>query len=426
MGCSQHTSNMKGILLFSLCLLGTALSKQLIKPRGVEIKPRESSEEYEYASLEYDFSSEEYDSSEYDSEEYYEESEEYYEESEESARDGPIDVGTLSQGGDMRKASARQYAPLECGSQDTLHYGEYAVIETPNYGKKGRKGRYPNNFECKWDIEIPASSELLMWCEFFQVRRGDYLYIFDQGYYGYAKDGFSFPTMTSPDETATLSLSFKSNRRRNGKGFRCFIESEPQGFSNSTTTTTQAPVTTTVDNGGNTEQCTCGIPNRSNRIVGGQETEVNEYPWQVGLVSSSGTRPWCGGTLISDRHVMTAAHCTAGSSASSIKVLLGEHYTNDGQYNRVALSAITDHPGYNSNNMDCAADSGKDSCQGDSGGPLVAFEEGRYALVGVVSFGYGCAFDGYPGVYARVTAQKDWILANTQGTQDSNCAAAGK
>merc|ERR1712227_904194 len=105
--CSQHTSNMKGILLFSLCLLGTALSKQLIKPRGVEIKPRESSE-YEYASLEYDFSSEEYDSSEYDSEEYYDESEEYYEESEESARDGPIDVGTLSQGG---KASARQYAP---------------------------------------------------------------------------------------------------------------------------------------------------------------------------------------------------------------------------------------------------------------------------------------------------------------------------
>ena len=37
---------------------------------------------------------------------------------------------------------------------------------------------------------------------------------------------------------------------------------------------------------------------------------------------------------------------------NSIILFLGEHYTNDGQYNRVSLSAITDHPGYNSNNMD--------------------------------------------------------------------------
>ena len=49
----------------------------------------------------------------------------------------------------------------------------------------------------------------------------------------------------------------------------------------------------------------------------------------------------------------------------------------------------------------CAADDGKDSCQGDSGGPLVALENNRYALIGVVSYGYGCA-SRYPGVYTRV------------------------
>ena len=62
--------------------------------------------------------------------------------------------------------------------------------------------------------------------------------------------------------------------------------------------------------------------------------------------------------------------------------------------------------------MICAADAGKDSCQGDSGGPMVVEENGKYAVVGVVSWGYGCAEPGFPGVYSQTSYFVSWIRDN--------------
>lgn len=78
---------------------------------------------------------------------------------------------------------------------------------------------------------------------------------------------------------------------------------------------------------------------------------------------------------------------------------------------------------FSSDDMFCAGlpEGGVDTCQGDSGGPIISptvaspskTTPADWRLVGITSWGYGCAEPGYPGVYARlgVAALGDWVRA---------------
>lgn len=117
------------------------------------------------------------------------------------------------------------------------------------------------------------------------------------------------------------------------------------------------------------------------------------------------------------------------TSTSAIKLPADLKYTNLLVNADAACSA--DYPdAFDPISMMCASYPSTDSCQGDSGGPLVAREQTgtttvvvkgkkrkgkkrrkhqqevavyQNTQVGVVSWGVGCALDGYPGVYARLS-----------------------
>ncbi|KAJ8687239.1 hypothetical protein QAD02_023033 [Eretmocerus hayati] len=269
------------------------------------------------------------------------------------------------------------------------------------------------------------------------------------------------------------------------------------------TTTRRTPIesmtsTTNIPNvASKCPTCYCGIANKMTRIVGGHETEVNEYPW-VALLMYKG-RFYCGASVINSKYVLTAAHCVERFQKTYISVRILEHdrnspnetftqdfkakeilkhqgYSTANYDNDIALIKIdgeivfdnkikpvclaeksktfsgemgivtgwgaieeggpvsttlrevavpilsnvecraTRYPARKiTDNMICAGykEGQKDSCQGDSGGPLHVMSDGSHRIVGVVSWGEGCAQPGFPGVYSRVNRFITWIARNT-------------
>uniref|UniRef100_A0A8D2NBW9 Acrosin n=1 Tax=Zonotrichia albicollis TaxID=44394 RepID=A0A8D2NBW9_ZONAL len=239
------------------------------------------------------------------------------------------------------------------------------------------------------------------------------------------------------------------------------------------------------------------------RVVGGKNAEVGAWPWLVSIQdpSVSGTGHLCGGSLISTRWVLTAAHCFGypHNISSAMRLLIGvtqltepgpeaqvrlikrllihNEYDPADQSNDIALLEMSEPVQCNSHiqlvcvpkatlnvaQLDtcyvagwgattarsqqssdilqeakvhlinvqicnssewyqgdvhthnlCAGypEGGIDTCQGDSGGPLMCKDKDAdfFWVVGITSWGRGCARAKRPGIYTSVRHFYDWIV----------------
>ncbi|KAH9866157.1 hypothetical protein J1614_008722 [Plenodomus biglobosus] len=119
-------------------------------------------------------------------------------------------------------------------------------------------------------------------------------------------------------------------------------------------------------------------------------------------LAASGNDPAAGTTVTTAGWGSTAS----GSSASptllrKVDVPIVSRATCRSNYDATSVT----------NNMFCAgfAAGGKDSCQGDSGGPIMTSSK---TLIGIVSWGGGCAAPNQPGVYSRIGTLRDFVQAN--------------
>lgn len=61
------------------------------------------------------------------------------------------------------------------------------------------------------------------------------------------------------------------------------------------------------------------------KVVGGKQTTTQEYPMIAAIIQPDIKQLFCGGTIISSKHIVTAAHCFTNPDSIKFAVLVGAH-----------------------------------------------------------------------------------------------------
>ncbi|XP_044265432.1 ovochymase-1-like [Tribolium madens] len=199
---------------------------------------------------------------------------------------------------------------------------------------------YPNNYgpstACRWLARSPENTVIVLSCNEMNVPpssncHNDKLLFsltgnenFEDGQHYCGNNIFSTYTQSN-----SLSVGLFSNENSQGGVFLCSLA------------VMRLPKS----------ECSCGLQQET-KIVGGQETGVNEFPSMAALINPSTSEAFCGASLITDNYAVTAAHCLLNNKPNNLALLVGDHNLNTGSDTANAalyrVQSIVQHPSYDS------------------------------------------------------------------------------
>ncbi|XP_062133666.1 venom serine protease [Drosophila sulfurigaster albostrigata] len=217
------------------------------------------------------------------------------------------------------------------GCDNTYTVDGTIYVESPYYNST-----YPPGTSCRYKFVAPVDYYITVQCtislpsnngqcstdNFWLDTEGDLLMRTSENFCGTG-------TFTRDSLFTELVFAYISTGSNVGGKFRCSLSAKPQS-------------------------CNCGW-SATTRIANGQAAAANEYPSMAALKdTTSNVAIFCGATIVSHRHLVTAAHCTNQvSRATNIVAIVGtnsiQNPSSSIYYAQYAIQQMVQHEQYVNN-----------------------------------------------------------------------------
>jgi len=214
---------------------------------------------------------------------------------------------------------------------------------------------YPNHAICVYEISVPQDKRVNLRFEHMDIEDDstcsyDQLIVLENNV---LIDDFCGTRLPGDIRSSgnTITIVFASDFSIQGSGFTIHYTAVDGGQSNGGDP--QIP-----SGAGPSLNTSCGNPAISprgifSRIVGGDEAAPGSWPWQIELKYRGNQH--CGGSIVSNRYIVTAAHCTHDDPRPRrYEVVAGEHnrFINEGHEQAITVESIVEHPNYDPRTTD--------------------------------------------------------------------------